>query len=368
MKMPNSQERDDTSLGTREGYASRLVDALTVNVGATLRHGMEAIDAGGAEIALVVDDSGTLIGTLTDGDVRRAILRGVELTDPLNSAMNRDFTALQLGASRAEALDLMRALTITQIPIVDDAGHLLGLHLLREMIGATPRPNWAVIMAGGRGERLSPITDTRPKPMIAVAGRPVLERIVLHLVGYGIRRIFVSVNYMAEVVERHFGDGSSFGCCIEYLREDRPLGTAGALSLLRETPTDPLLVLNGDILTQFDVGQMLSYHGSDVRVATIGIKEYSHSVPFGVVMTNGDRAVSLSEKPVEVWDVNAGVYVLQPNLVARVPENTAFSMPTLLSDCLSRQEPVGTFRLDDNWIDIGRHDDLLRARGQKDRQ
>jgi dTDP-glucose pyrophosphorylase/CBS domain-containing protein len=366
MTIPENRKGSDTSLGARESYSRRLVDSLTVHQGATLRHGMEAIEAGGAEIALVVDDSGKLLGTLTDGDVRRALLSGTKLTDPLDDAMNRDFTSLRGGAGRAEALDLMRALTITQIPIVDETGRLLGLHLLREMIGAVPRPNWAVIMAGGRGERLSPVTDTTPKPMITVAGRPVLERIVLHLVGYGIRRIFVSVNYKAEIVERHFGDGSSLGCSIEYLREDQPLGTAGALSLLAERPAEALLVLNGDLLTQFDVGQMLAYHRRARCVATIGIREYSHSIPFGVVRTREGQALSLTEKPMEVWDVNAGVYVLEPELVTRVPKNTTVSMPALLEECLARGEAVGTFRLDDDWIDIGRHDDLRRARGQED--
>jgi dTDP-glucose pyrophosphorylase/CBS domain-containing protein len=367
MTIPEKKKVSNTSMSARQGDARRLVDALTVHQSATLRQGMEAIEAGGAEIALVVDDSGRLLGTLTDGDVRRAILGGTKLTDPLDDAMNRDFTALRAAAGRAEALDLMRALTITQIPIVDEMGHLLGLHLLREMIGAVPRPNWAVIMAGGRGERLSPVTDTTPKPMITVAGRPVLERIVLHLVGYGIRRIFVSVNYKAEVVERHFGDGSSLGCRIEYLREDQPLGTAGALSLLTEKPADALLVLNGDLLTQFDVGQMLAYHRSARYVATVGIREYSHSIPFGVVRTCDGQAISMAEKPVEVWDVNAGVYILEPELVARVPKDKAISMPAVMEECLARGEAVGTFRLDDDWIDIGRHDDLRKARGQEDR-
>jgi dTDP-glucose pyrophosphorylase len=350
--------------GTNGERDKGMVDTLTVLEGKTLREGMEAIDAGGAEIALVVDASNRLVGTLTDGDVRRAMLRGTQLSDPLDGAMNRDFTALTGEAQRAEALDLMRALSISQIPIVDETGRLLGLHLLREMMGASPRHNWAVVMAGGRGQRLSPITDTVPKPMLSVAGRPILERIVLHLIGYGIRRIFVSVNYMADLVERHFGDGSEFGCSIEYLREERPLGTAGALSLLAEMPTDPLLVVNGDLLTQFDVGQMLSCHEEGRHVATIGIQEYSHSIPFGVVETRGKQAIRLSEKPIEVWSVNAGVYVLEPSLLTRVPKGKEYSMPTLLEECLERSESVGTFGLDDDWIDVGRREDLMRARGQ----
>jgi dTDP-glucose pyrophosphorylase len=343
-----------------------MIDHLTVKADASLRDGMQVIGVGGAEIALVVDSTGRLVGTLTDGDARRAILSGVSLLAPVSSVMNHEFTAIGPESGRAEALDLMRAFGFQQIPIVDGDGRLLGLHLLREMIGAVCRPNWAVVMAGGRGQRLHPITDDVPKPMVKVAGRPILERIILHLVGFGIRRVFVSVHYKAEVVEGHFGDGSRLGCEIDYLREEKPLGTAGALSLLSESPTEPLIVVNGDLLTQFDVGRMLAHHSEGGHVATVGIREYSHTVPFGVIESDGPRAVGLTEKPTLVCDVNAGIYVLDPRLPQRVPAGSEFSMPGLLEDCLARGEAVGVFRIDDDWLDVGRREDLLRARGQEE--
>src|SRR3989304_1487910 len=205
------------------------IKEISIKQSATIREAMEAIQRGACWIALVVDNNSKLLGLITDGDIRRALLSGATLNDPLEPYMQRKFTAVPPTTGRSEVLDLMRARSLNQIPIVDQTGKLVGLHLMREIIGAVRRPNWAVIMAGGRGERLRPLTDSIPKPMIKVAGRPILERIVLHLVGYGIRRIFISVNYLSQVIEDHFGDGTRFGCTIEYLRETQPLGTGGSL-------------------------------------------------------------------------------------------------------------------------------------------
>jgi len=185
----------------------------------TLADALRSIDQGGAGIALVIGDGGRLAGTFTDGDLRRALIRGATLDAELAAYMQRKFTFVRPEAGRAEVLDLMQARLIRQIPIVDAAGMPVGLHLLHEVIGATPRVNWAVIMAGGQGTRLRPITEHVPKPMVTVAGRPILERLVLHLVGFGVRKIYLSVNYLAHIIESHFGDGSHFGCSIEYLRE-----------------------------------------------------------------------------------------------------------------------------------------------------
>jgi len=332
----------------------------------SIRTTLEAIDRGAVEIALVVDADRRLVGTVTDGDVRRAILKGSGLADPISTCMSRHFTAVGVGGTRAEVLDMMKARGFQQIPILDESGRVVGLHLLREMLGAVLRPNWAVVMAGGRGERLRPLTDSIPKPMIRVAGRPILERIVLHLVGSGIRRVFLAVNYKAELIQRHFGDGSAFGCSIEYLLETTPLGTGGALSLLPPVPQEPLIVLNGDLVTQFDVAEMLRVHSEHGHKATMAVHQYFHVVPFGVVETAGERVIGLREKPTQSWQTNAGVYVLAPDLVSRIPKNTSFSLPVLIEECLERGEHVGAFSLEDDWIDIGRHQELKRARGAGD--
>ena len=343
-----------------------MPDKLPVTgAGASLLETMGTIDKGACEIALVVDADGRLLGTVTDGDLRRALLRGCDLASSVESIMNLKFTAVGADAPRTEVLDLMQARTLAQVPIVDGSGRLVGLHLLREIVGAAPRPNWAVVMAGGRGHRLRPLTDTLPKPMVQVAGRPILERIVLHLVGFGIRRIFLSVNHLAEVIEQHFGDGAAFGCQIEYLREDSPLGTGGALSLLRERPQHAFIVLNGDILTQFDVGGILAWHESRAAMATVAVREYRQSVPFGVVDVDEGWAVGFREKPTHVFKVNAGIYVLDPDLLPRVPSGVDYPMPALIEECLKRGEAVAAYSLEGDWLDVGDRNELLRARGEE---
>jgi NDP-sugar pyrophosphorylase family protein len=313
----------------------------------------------------VVDDAGRLTGVLTDGDIRRALLAGVALGNLMQPFVKRQFTRVDPAADRSSVLDLMQARTLSQVPITDAEGTLVGIHTFHSILGAMQRPNVAVVMAGGRGERLRPHTDDLPKPMIRVAGRPILERLVLHLVGYGVRRIFLAVNYKAEAIEAHFAGGAEFGCTIEYLRENEPLGTGGALSLLPELPTDhPILVLNGDLLTQFDVASLLAFHEEGGYSATMGVHEYSHTIPLGVVESDGPKVVNIREKPTEVWRVNAGIYVLRPELVARVPQRTFFGLPALIEGCLDRGEPVGAFHVADDWIDVGQHSELRRARGK----
>jgi NDP-sugar pyrophosphorylase family protein len=275
--------------------------------------------------------------------------------------MHRAFTAVSPRAGRDEVLDLMRARSIGQIPIVDEDGRLIGLHLLHQMIGATQRSNWAVVMAGGEGRRLRPLTDTTPKPMLRVAGRPILERIVFHLVGFGFRRIFLSINYLGHRVEQHFGDGSRFGCRIEYLREDRPLGTAGALSLLPERPPEPILVMNGDLVTQADLGEMLASHVGGGQCATMAVRRYVHTVPFGCVDLDGDRVIAMEEKPQVARLVNAGIYILDPAVVAEVPKDTAVGMPTILEQRIANGGVVRAFEIKDDWIDVGQRDQLSQA-------
>ncbi len=328
---------------------------------------MRAIDAGGVGIAFALDGERRLVGTLSDGDVRRALLRGVPPSGPLAPHMNPNYRSVGTGAGRAEVLDLMQALQLDQIPVVDADGRLAGLHLIHEILGSVTRPNEAVVMAGGRGTRLSPLTETVPKPLVRVAGRPILERIVLHLVGHGIRRVHLSVNYLGRLIEEHFGDGSRFGCRIEYLREDRPLGTGGSLSLLPALPGHPLVVMNGDLVTQVDLGAMLDYHGREGCRATVGVRPYLHTVPYGCLEIEGGRVKRLTEKPRLLQVVNAGVYVLEPDLVSQVPSGREFPVTELLEDAVSRGETVGAFEIAEDWIDVGRREDLRLANEGKSR-
>ena len=337
-----------------------------VDISATLRDVVLALDRGALRVALVMSGPARLAGIFTDGDLRRAFLRGASLDSPLEPEMQRNFTSVTPSVSRAEVRDLMQARRFTVVPIVDGAGVYRGCHHLHDLLGVAERPNAALVMAGGRGTRLGALTKDLPKPMIRVAGRPILERMVLHLVGFGVRRIYISLNYLAHVIENHFGDGSRFGCSIEYLREDQPLGTGGALSLLPAVPSAPLLVVNGDIVTQADLGAMLDAHaaGGSELMLTVATRRYLHTVPFGCIEADGSRVVNVEEKPTLSRLINAGMYVVSPRLLARVEANTSFSMPSLIEGCLARGERVDMFEIADDWIDVGQKEQLAEARGE----
>ena len=342
-----------------------MPDALAgaiVDPAATIREAMRALDVGAGGIALGVDADGRLVGVVTDGDLRRALLGGVALDDPLAPVLNRSFVAVRPDQGRVEALDLMRARRIDAIPVLDELGRPVGLHLLHAFLEPASRPNWAVVMAGGQGTRLRPLTDAVPKPMLRVAGRPILERIVLHLIGFGITRVFLSVHYLASVIEDHFGDGHALGISIEYLRETEPLGTAGALGLLPERPQDPFVLLNGDLVTSVEIGRLLDVHAASGSRATIGTRQYVHTVPFGCIERDGDRVISLEEKPTIGREVNTGIYALDPDVIDLVAPGERTSMPEVIDRILVAGGRVGAFEVEDDWVDIGQRDQLARAR------
>ena len=338
------------------------LEASLVPVAGTVRDAMAALDRGASQIALAVDVEGRLVGVVTDGDLRRALLAGTVLEDPLEPLVTRRFAALGPGEGRVEAVELMRARRVDAVPVVDADGRPVGLHLLHDVLGRVVRTNWAVIMAGGQGTRLRPLTETVPKPMLKVAGRPILERLVLHLVGSGVTRIFVSINYLGHVIEEHFGDGSQFGCEIDYLREEARLGTAGALGLLPAPPSEALLLLNGDLVTSADIGGLLDFHGMGGFDATIGVRRYLHTVPFGSVERDGDRVTALEEKPTIEREVNSGIYALEPSVVARVRPGERATTPELIADVLAGGGRVGAFEIEDEWIDVGQREQLAAAR------
>jgi NDP-sugar pyrophosphorylase family protein len=229
-------------------------------------------------------------------------------------------------------------------------------------VSAAERPNRAVILAGGKGTRLHPITTQVPKPMVMVAGRPILERLILHLLSCGLSRFTISINYLGHMIEEYFGNGSRLGCQIDYLRESEPLGTGGPLSLLPR-PQLPVVVLNGDLVTQCDVGDLIDFHERGGFAATMGIRTYTTEVPFGVAEVDGDRLMSLREKPSERTLINAGIYVLSPQTVAIVPAGQEYSITTLFETLLAEGKSVGAHLLESDWLDVGGHAELRRARG-----
>ena len=335
---------------------------MCVPLDGTLREALIALQSGASGIALIVQPGGVLEGVVTDGDIRRALLEGAALEDKITAFIKRRVITASPEASRAEAIDLMQAMKINQLPVVDAAGQLHGVHLLHELLGATERPNWAVIMAGGKGTRLGELTRATPKPMLKVAGRPILERLILHFVGFGIRRIFLSVNYLSEVIESHFGDGSRFGCQIEYLREEEPLGTGGALSLLPEEPTHPVFVSNGDLVTQANLEEMLCFHEKGGYGMTVAVYDYTHQIPYGCVEHLEGKISELVEKPTIVRSINAGIYVVNPPLIRKTPRQF-FPITELVRLALEGQTPVGAWEVSEEWIDVGHRDELMRARG-----
>lgn len=344
--------------------ASKPIHLFCLPPSGSLRNALEVIDKGAEGIGLMVDSDWLLLGTITDGDVRRAILKGCGLDDLVEPHANRQFASVHMSADRAEVIDLMQARQLRHIPIVDDGGRIKGIHLLHEVIGSVQKPNWAVIMAGGKGTRLGELTKSIPKPMLKVAGRPILERLVLHLVGCGIRRIFISTNYLASVIEDHFQDGAKFGCRIEYLREDpdQPLGTGGSLALLPEIPEHPVFVCNGDLVTQIDVSSMLNFHQDGGFLATIGVRTYTHEIPFGCLELDQGRVTSLVEKPTLSQLINAGIYLLSPQMIGRVPKRF-FPITELFDLSLREGDSIGAFEIADDWIDVGQREQLKQARG-----
>lgn len=324
---------------------------------------MKVIDRTSSGIAIAVDENSRLIGTVSDGDIRRALIRGADIHDPVHPYINRSCFSVLPSVNRAEVLDIMHSRRFEQVPIVDEDNTVIGLHILHDIIGNRKRPNKAVIMAGGKGTRLRPITKDIPKPMVQVAGRPILERIILHLVNYGIHRIFLAVNYLAHIIEDYFGDGSRFGCKIEYLREEKPLGSGGAVSLLAGSLEDSLLLMNGDLIIDADFSKLIDFHEKNQFYATMGIYPYFHEVPYGCVEFEDNKLTGLEEKPVLQKFINAGLYILSPGAVQAIPKQVFFPITHLFEKAIQDNLKCGVFHIEKDWIDIGNPDHLKKARG-----
>lgn len=337
---------------------------MTVGTDASLREVMAVIDGGARQIALVTDDDGVLIATVTDGDVRRGILRGLALDAPVAEVMHRNPTTLLKGASAAASQRLMRERSLHHIPVVDTAGRLVALALRDEPTGAESRTTPVVLMAGGLGMRLRPLTDSLPKPMIPVGDRPLLERIVMRFKEQGFSHFTLSLNYLGNVIRDHFGDGSVLDVRIDYVEETRRMGTGGALSLLPQRPEEPFVVMNGDILTTTSFGAIMDFHAETGSVATICAREFTMQVPYGVLNTEGTTLVSMAEKPVQNFLVNAGIYALSPLVFDHLTADEPLDMPDLIDRVKNAGHKVSVFPVREYWLDIGRIEDLGRARAE----
>lgn len=327
----------------------------------SLRVALEAINEGSCQIALVVDEQRRLLGTLSDGDARRALLKGLPLDSAVEQAMHLNPTCARPGEDRLSVLAKMRKLGLHQVPVVDDAGVVLGLHTVDDYLAIQQRDNWVVVMAGGLGTRLASLTRDVPKPMLKVGSRPLLETIVRSYADQGFSRFYFAVNYKAEQIERHFGDGSAFGIEIRYLREQKRMGTAGALSLLPEVPEEPFVVTNADLLAKEDFGRMVDMHVASKADATMGVRNFELQVPFGVVRENEGQIESIEEKPVQSFLVSAGMYVLSPSVLRLVPRDEFFDMPSLFQALISHGMRSRCHPVEGYWLDIGRITDYERA-------
>ncbi|GLR85466.1 nucleotidyltransferase family protein [Bradyrhizobium iriomotense] len=335
-----------------------------VGTQATVGEAIAAIENGSIQIALVLDERNRLLGVVTDGDIRRGLLRGISLTGLATDVMNRAPISAPSTLSRDERLHLMRQKSIKQLPLLDEGGHLVVVETLDELLEPRHYPNPVLIMAGGLGERLGALTRDVPKPMLNVGGRPLLETIVRNVVQQGFGNIFISVNYKADMIRDHFADGSSFGANIQYVHETERLGTAGALGLFPTPPDLPMVVTNGDILTTINYGSLLDFHNGTTAEATMAVREHKVHVPYGVVSTSEGFLQTIREKPTESWFVSAGIYVIGRSVFRHVELGVRIDMPTVLERVIASKGLVAVYPIREYWLDIGRMEDFEQAHAE----
>ena len=332
----------------------------------SVHQAIQMLEAEATKIVLVVNTDRRLLGTVTDGDIRRAILRRVGLEDSISLAMNVSPVVAKQSDSSETVMALMKSHFVRQMPILDEDGRVVGLETISRLAEAQNRENMVLLMAGGFGKRLMPLTESSPKPMVEVGSRPILETIVKSLANKGFRKICISVHYKADDIMNHFGDGSALSVNITYIQENEALGTAGALRLLPERPTAPFLVMNADILTKVNFEQLLEFHTETAAKGTICVREYDFTLPYGIVEIDEHKFTGIVEKPVHKFLVNAGIYVLDPSALDCVPTEGIFDMPKLFESLHKRADQVVVFPITEYWTDIGRLEDLERARSDYD--
>jgi len=309
----------------------------------------------------VTNEAGVLEGTISDGDIRRGLLKGLDLNSPIASIIHRNTLVVPPELGRELVMQLMVANKIQQIPVVDECRHVVGLHLWNEITTPPARPNLMVIMAGGTGKRLHPHTENRPKPLLPVAGKPMLEHIIDRAKLEGFNHFVLAIHYLGHMIEAHFGNGEHLGVQIDYLREESPLGTAGALGLLNPLPDAPFLVTNGDVITDVRYGELLDFHTRHDALATMAVRIHEWQHPFGVVQTQGVEIVGFEEKPIARSHINAGVYALDPAALSVLTANAHCDMPVLFERLQAKAQRTVAYPMHEPWLDVGRPDDLKQA-------
>ena len=341
-----------------------LCNKFIIYDNANIREAIGAIENGGIRIALVLNQQHKLIGTISDGDIRRGLLKGLQLESSLESIVQTNFISASLQTKQKEIIKLMKENVISQIPIIGDNNELIGLEISDDLIPKDRNvnyPNAALLMAGGRGLRLRPLTDACPKPLLNINGKPILEIILDQCIEAGIKEFYISVYYLAEMIKEYFGDGSNWGVKIQYIEENAPLGTAGALKLLPKSLKHPFLVINGDVLTKINYEDVLKYHSVNHGDITICVREHILSSPYGVIEVEGINFKSMMEKPSFKHLVNAGIYVLNPSIIDFVENNKFLDMPDLITSCEEFGKKIIVYPLHEYWLDVGKPESLDKA-------
>lgn len=332
-------------------------------LGATLQDAIHNLDQTSMQIVLVVEPDDILVGTITDGDIRRGLLRGLGLDSPVEMVLNRNPLVAPWELGRDAVANLMLANKVNQMPVVDHDQRAVGLHLWGQLMSRPVLSDLMVIMCGGKGLRLMPHTEKCPKPMLPINGKPMLEHIIERAKGEGFHRFVLAIHYLGHMIEDYFGDGSRLQVQIDYLREHTPLGTAGAIGLFNEPPESAFLVTNGDVLTDIHYAEVLDFHRRNRATATMAVRLHEWQHPFGVVRISGVDVVGFEEKPISKTHINAGIYVLEPRSLAHLERGEWCDMPALLSRLQEAGERVIAYPMHEPWLDVGRPEDYRQAKG-----
>ena len=326
----------------------------------SIKKALKVISNGAIKIAIVVDKKGKLIGTLTDGDIRRGFLKGLDLNSSIKSIVHKRPITAKKNEIKEKLLKIALSKKIYQIPIIDKKRKVIGVHIIDEFIKPYNKSNKVVIMAGGMGIRLRPLTNNLPKPMLKIGNKPILEIIINKIKKSGFKNIIISVNYKSNIIKDHFKNGDKFGVNIEYIHEKKKMGTAGALSLIKAKLNKPFFVINGDVITNLDFEKMIDFHIQHESQATMCIREYNIESPYGEVKTDKENIVLIEEKPTHKVFVNAGIYILNPECINFIPKKT-FDMPTLFKKLIAKKKKTVSFPLGEYWIDIGGFNEYKKA-------
>ncbi|MBZ4666106.1 nucleotidyltransferase family protein [Mahella sp.] len=332
-----------------------------ISTNATIREAIEVIDKSALEIALVVDDEFKLLGMATDGDIRRAILRGADINACIETAMNKNYTVIMEGTPYDTALRLMSERSFKHIPVTDAQGHLKDMILWQDIIKPRKKTNFVLLLAGGLGTRLRPLTEDVPKPMLKVGDKPIIETIIEQFKQNGFTNILISVNYKADVVEGYLKDGRHLGVDIHYIKETKRLGTAGPIRLAKEYLVEPFFVMNGDLLTNLNLANMMDFHMKNGFDLTIATKKYEMQIPYGVVRMDDIAVTGMDEKPIIGYFINAGIYCLNPKLIDYIPENEYYDFNVLINQAIDNNLSIGSFPITEYWMDIGQMADYQKA-------